>query len=625
IQTMATPLKDIPIVEDVTLCSICFEKFKKPRYLPCSHSFCQSCLSSYIVSICASTEPRLGFNCPLCREYIPCKGTFDKPEELVNLFPVNNLLEKIIEKGDQLNCESCLRDNEEEEASAYCATCMENLCQVCTKCHKKGLVTKDHRLYLLSEIKSSSIVPESVSNLTCSNHKNREIELFCNDHEKLCCTMCVSTEHRKCESVDTVEIAASNLRESGKLGGLLNDVRNLEKKLIGSKARQEKNVTEIEDTVDDITEKAEKEFNTIVDHLEKLKNELLQDISVIGKQNKEKLRKSIEIVADGVQCSKSCGDKIERAIVKGGDVELLMEYYSARATQDQMNCFHFKEKNISILENRSELLKQIKDLKSLSQIETLEFEPDVFPGYEKELSLKREFSPSNVNICSGTFLSNGSFIVANHLSNGGCNIYDNGLTCIKTIAGLSDPFAAAEYGTELFITCLGTKSIKVFSSSDYSEKRSIKLNIDVYGITCRNGVFYLACGDKIIKIDSSGERLKEYKTGKRVVHLLGLNRVNLIYSNKEKHTVTAINEEGDALWEYKASNLKLPYGLERDSDDNIFVAGTESENIHILSYTGEAIRIFDCVQKPIFLAINKQMQVYYVCSEYKKIKVYELK
>lgn len=97
---MATSLSGTLTVNDATVCSICFEKFKTPRYLPCKHSFCHGCLSSYIVSQCKSTEPRLGFHCPLCREYIPSDGASGKPEDWAGLFPRNDILQKMIDKLD---------------------------------------------------------------------------------------------------------------------------------------------------------------------------------------------------------------------------------------------------------------------------------------------------------------------------------------------------------------------------------------------------------------------------------------------------------------------------------------------------------------------------------------------
>lgn len=111
---MATSETKTFIVDDVRVCSICYEKFKTPRYLPCKHSFCHVCLSSYIISQCKSKEARLGFHCPVCRSYIPSLGDPEKPEDWVGLYPINDVLQKLVAGPDETYCEPCLRDNERE-------------------------------------------------------------------------------------------------------------------------------------------------------------------------------------------------------------------------------------------------------------------------------------------------------------------------------------------------------------------------------------------------------------------------------------------------------------------------------------------------------------------------------
>lgn len=115
---MATSQEDYNTVDDSRVCSICFERFKTPRYLPCNHSFCTNCLFSYIVGQCKSTEPRLGFHCPICRVYIPCDGDPEKPETWAELFPLNDIPQKMIQ-CDAKYCEPCKRENDEEEAIDY--------------------------------------------------------------------------------------------------------------------------------------------------------------------------------------------------------------------------------------------------------------------------------------------------------------------------------------------------------------------------------------------------------------------------------------------------------------------------------------------------------------------------
>lgn len=123
-------------INESTLCSICFDSFKTPRYLPGKHSFCHHCLFSYIDNHHKTTVSREGFHCPLCRDYIPNICATDNSEELVRFFPENRILEKCVSSLGQKFCEACLRESEEEEATHFCLNCIEKLCGNCTKCHK---------------------------------------------------------------------------------------------------------------------------------------------------------------------------------------------------------------------------------------------------------------------------------------------------------------------------------------------------------------------------------------------------------------------------------------------------------------------------------------------------------
>ena len=182
-------------VNDITVCSICFEKFKTPRYLTCKHSFCHDCLCSYIVSQCKSTEPRLGFHCPFCRQYTLCDGDVKKPGNWAEYFPLNNVLEKMVSQSDNKQCEPCLRENEEEAATNYCLSCREYLCVLCTKSHRKFLAIKDHKIVNLCEMESVQIFPTLELANRCPIHCNEEIQMYCADHEQLCCTLCGATTH----------------------------------------------------------------------------------------------------------------------------------------------------------------------------------------------------------------------------------------------------------------------------------------------------------------------------------------------------------------------------------------------------------------------------------------------
>lgn len=172
------------VQNDLTTCSICFEKFRTPRILPCSHVFCQSCISSYIVSACQSKEAPVGFSCPLCREFVPSPAVSGKPDTWADGLPLCRVLETLIKTGELKLCTPCQRENDEEEATDICVTCEEPICGNCAKYHRRNLTSRTHRVIPINEPnKAMEFFPSLNKGVNCSQHQDKEVELYCNQHQ----------------------------------------------------------------------------------------------------------------------------------------------------------------------------------------------------------------------------------------------------------------------------------------------------------------------------------------------------------------------------------------------------------------------------------------------------------
>ena len=126
---------------NITTCSICFETFNIPKCLPCSHSFCEGCLQTYITSSFRIASDTKGISCPVCRDFVT------KPEDadIANWakdFPVSPVLTDIIDmskaKADSWLCQACKRQDKTEIAASWCVDCCEALCNACECCHKQS-------------------------------------------------------------------------------------------------------------------------------------------------------------------------------------------------------------------------------------------------------------------------------------------------------------------------------------------------------------------------------------------------------------------------------------------------------------------------------------------------------
>lgn len=128
----------------------------------------------------------------------------------------------------------------------------------------------------------------------CIQHKDRLIELFCQDHKEPCCTFCVSITHRKCENVESIDDTAIKLRkyfEGKELNMFLEHVEIFENKLLSSKFQQEMYVRQIEITSDKILDDTVKDFDEAINHLQFLKNQLPTNMTMAVKESKEKYKK----------------------------------------------------------------------------------------------------------------------------------------------------------------------------------------------------------------------------------------------------------------------------------------------------------------------------------------------
>lgn len=82
--------------EDLT-CSVCYSLFSDPRVLPCSHTFCKTCLDNLLkVSINSNNSIwrplRLPLKCPNCRSVV------ELPLAGLEALPTNVSLRAIVEK-----------------------------------------------------------------------------------------------------------------------------------------------------------------------------------------------------------------------------------------------------------------------------------------------------------------------------------------------------------------------------------------------------------------------------------------------------------------------------------------------------------------------------------------------
>ena len=176
--------------EEDLMCSVCLERLKDPRLLPCLHTYCKGCLQG----ILRKSREKSSMICPQCRSThaIPSGGVDEFPSDMVsaNALDFHSLKDK--ENITQfIPCSMCTED---DPVTTHCLTCSRFLCGFCSKAHKRQVDYRDHKTVSLDDLDSETLKGFERSR-RCSRHSGELLKLYCKTCHKLICRDCTLVDH----------------------------------------------------------------------------------------------------------------------------------------------------------------------------------------------------------------------------------------------------------------------------------------------------------------------------------------------------------------------------------------------------------------------------------------------
>lgn len=97
-------------------------------------------------------------------------------------------------------CGPCKADNKNQEAFGFCQFCKHYLCKSCYSYHQN--LGKIHILLEREAMPRETPTPLSTSDPlveSCKRHKHKTIELYCKNHDEVCCVICATGRHKQCD------------------------------------------------------------------------------------------------------------------------------------------------------------------------------------------------------------------------------------------------------------------------------------------------------------------------------------------------------------------------------------------------------------------------------------------
>ncbi|XP_053401100.1 E3 ubiquitin-protein ligase Midline-1-like [Mercenaria mercenaria] len=172
----------------------------------------------------------------------------------------------------EYTCTPCADDGCRYAAIYYCRACTQWLCSTCTKYHKRISSSKNHHLFTIEEVqKQDSHMLPSVVKAKCPKHPEREVEMYCGNHDMVYCALCVAKDHRACCQVEEVADIINTHFSQSKYETIIHELAEMQVNLDALIMTKEENIELVNSRKMEISKEQQDLINQMVSTLRQLK------------------------------------------------------------------------------------------------------------------------------------------------------------------------------------------------------------------------------------------------------------------------------------------------------------------------------------------------------------------
>ncbi|KAK3580248.1 hypothetical protein CHS0354_012776 [Potamilus streckersoni] len=677
---MATTLQAEARFSQILQCPICLETFKRPKVLPCGHTYCASCLQSHIsntVTISGTPQPR--FPCPVCRADTCSYGPNINNEQWAESLPVNFIVSSLfdVQVGIKARkvCGQCVEQEKESLAICLCKDCFQYMCKTCRRYHDGFPSLRRHVVVNLSEDDQSySVIPDLSAMEICPRHSGESIKFYCGDHKIMCCNTCGFLEHRKCDQVLMIEDMLKSF-----------DDKKRSKELDENLCKFEEHLKHIVHKIKILADAIQKDKTDILEHIHSLKAQLIAKIqaledNVIASLESNYKSENLNLLtheAKGKSLITAIGSdrtKLELLMIHGSEVQKFIMVHN----MDQNQPRYFRA--------ISEYQKDIKEVRMTFDADKTfqtfvntnnehgnvnlifkEFDCSPFPG-AFETQFQRDtgsgtvrtplnerkavkVSEFNVKVSPDTNLCFISDIL--HLMDSRILLTDYGNSKIKMFGQdykyqdsmtlqAKPRCACALSDTEVAVRIPYQKTIQIIGIKDKLLKiREIRSRLQCWGIAVVNDQFVVTTNrdeHQVLILDMHGKEIRSVRENSyENDQLIG---PVFIKQDKTKSAVYITYHAGNkllahdmtwnVLFTYMNQNLSGPAGIDTDREGNIYLCGFSSHCVQQISAEGKLIKTLISKKEetmyPLMIRFNRNNDSFIVTyDECDIVEVYDLR
>ncbi|KAK3579895.1 hypothetical protein CHS0354_025757 [Potamilus streckersoni] len=635
------------------VCPICFQVFTSPRQLPCMHAFCEKCLQDYV----ATHGKENGgvakeLVCPVCRTVTSQYRTGKHVGIRISLLPRNAIL---ITEESKMNfgriCDGCQYIDESNVAEGFCIVCVEGLCSTCSMVHRKTKSTRDHKIISVNELTNTLENRVRFSEgFGCPDHQEKHVEYYCQMHDAVCCADCFLLNHTTCSDVKRFNADLPNLMSELRPEVILGKMKKIEEHLRTFVKDNESNICEVETKVNQLVAEIQKLRQMINKKLDDLETLVNSEGDRIYKQEMIKRQEENRQCQSLIHAVRNSQIFLDTVLKYGTDTQIFLvckrSMAQLKSYSDQVKENYEEIESITVDLEVTKLVQDILslDLSSIAKLESSAkrssypcfaiIDDNIHSITSKSLRESRakldkvveiRSVGKNVSYYTGiVLLPSGNVLLADY-NNKTCCLYDSsyGLVSSYTLSAEPVDMCLVDHH-EVAVTLYGSKCVQFLSIRHHTIKDTemMTTRYQVGGLVAVSAEELVVSGptDNSMKCYWSlvnrreGEKYyREFVCPSTLFASVALNTANtrifisIYYSNK---VLCFGLTDGKQYYSYTSKDLKYPYGTAVDREDNVYVVGNGSHNIHKLSADGTPLQIVTSgvPQYPLKISFDKSRE-----------------
>ena len=542
-------------------------------------------------------------------------------------------------------CGPCKTENLNKEAKHYCEQCQEHLCDACQGAHRKLKATKNHSILSGRHMpKASGVTPRPVCSVYCSCNQNREVVVYCEDHDDVICDSCATVKHRRCKTFSIRNKSRSYATK--KFDSIIDKTKTLRMKigqLLQERSKDRTNHTRMKDTCRKEISTFRKELNDFLDHLER---DIIQNLEKHEKKRKQLIDDQIKSLTTTLQMIDLDYKLLEEAkydnkaeTMFSSDIKIsknLSEYETV--LDDLQNNF---ERSDLYFQRNSKLVELQQAIDSLGSIKEKDFvsykgtSTKVVLGMNVQSSsqhnVQLDDDKEKTGITGCCFMPSGDLVICDHFN---CNfkLLDRTFKVKVSLSLNGRPWSfSAIDNNNVIVTIPDTKQLQYVQLVPHMKAgRVIKLDKKCFGVAVVDNEIYVSChnnpGEGEVRVlDLSGNLKRKLGVNKDGSYQFqGPNYLTVSTTGKKifvsdwsTSIISCMTPDGNIIYQYKDGDLRCPEALFVDAGDNIFVCDCPSQNVQVITADGRKygtlISVSDGIRLPYSIAFRESDNILVVC------------